>query len=321
MPDLPIATGYATTPWPFVSAVLLLLAGGAVAWAAALWWTHRLIHRPPRMTPGRCLVRLGRAAPDDVGLGEYRETTFTVGGEGRRPRATLVAWVIEPDGGDGRTVLLQHGYGESRAAALPWALAWHAAGWRVVLPDLRAHGESGGAWAGAGVWEADDADEVLNDLRAELDPPMLAVAGTSYGALIAATVAGRRDDLDAVVLDSPVRDWPEAVRRWRHLFALPPARAEGPRAWLTRRLVGVDPPPDATAAGLAAASCRSLVILPREDALLDPADGDQLAAMATEVWRPETSHNRAVVDFPEEYRKLAASLATRAGDARRKRRR
>ena len=70
-------TGYATTAGPFLGLLAMLLAAGLATWVLALWWTARLIHRPPRYTPERCFARLGRATPDDVGL-DYRDDDYDV---------------------------------------------------------------------------------------------------------------------------------------------------------------------------------------------------------------------------------------------------
>jgi pimeloyl-ACP methyl ester carboxylesterase len=294
-----VPDGYASDAWPFVQLLLLLLVAGGVLWVVAVWWVHRLLHRPIRLTPVRAAVRLGRESPRDLDL-PFTDRTFVVGGEGGRPRVSLAAWTLPAKTAYTPRVLLLHGYGESRTAVLPWAQAWHQAGCEVVVPDQRAHGESGGTVTGAGVWEVEDAREVFDTLLAEAEGPVL-LAGVSFGAMVASEVAAEREEPAGLVLDSPIRDWVDATTRWAQLFALPPQRARWARAWLTRRLIGRDPPDDATVSALERVRCPTLAILPIWDVLLGEADARRIEALVDTAWQPETTHDRAVIDEPEQY--------------------
>src|SRR6478736_4608092 len=84
------------------------------------------------------------------------------------------------------TIVLLHGYMLSKETMLPWALQLAQAGYRVVLVDLRGHGQSTGAQVGFGKYEVNDLRQVLDWLQArgECDEAV-GVLGFSYGATLA----------------------------------------------------------------------------------------------------------------------------------------
>ena len=135
-----------------------------------------------------------------------------------------------------------HGYGDSRAGALPWALAWHAAGLGVILPDLRAHGQTGGKMAGGGAWEVDDLHRLIDAARSRHGEALgpLFVAGLSFGGFVAAGCVADRDDVAGLVVDSPILAWPDAATRWRRLFSLPPPGGDRLRLAMVERVYSLD---------------------------------------------------------------------------------
>ncbi len=305
-------TGYATTAWPYVSLLLLLLATGVAAWVASLLWTARLLHKPPRLTPARSLARLGRADPADLGLPYERRTFTLLDGDGPE-RIELVAFDIPASGRRrGRCVLL-HGYGDSKSGALAWAGVWRSLGFDVLLPDLRAHGESGGTFSTGGVLEPHDVAALVDQLGAE----RVVLVGISFGGVVAARAAALRPSVLGVVVDSPVLNWADSTARWGELFALPPSGALSHRLRLrlARRWFGIkagDPPIDAT---LAALACPLLAILPMRDALLDAEDCDRVADAATVAWRVDAGHNLPLAaDAPAYRARLEAFVETLANE-------
>jgi uncharacterized protein len=73
--------------------------------------------------------------------------------------ATLRAWYIEPERANGTAVVLLHGVTDNREGVAGYARMFLKHGYRVLLPDARAHGESGGPIATYGVLERDDIRE------------------------------------------------------------------------------------------------------------------------------------------------------------------
>ena len=340
--------GYAADWWPFLSMFLLLVAIGALLWAVTLVWTAWVLHRPPRMTAGRALARLGRATPPDVGLEVFEEERFELANKGRTdgstlrvsvahgvaqvaegpapaahglaPQAELAAWWVPHPGADAvrRTCVMLHGYGDSRAGALAWAPMWQRLGFHLLLLDLRAHGDSGGRVSGGGVWERDDLHRVLDELRRRrpIQCRQIVLFGVSYGGMIAAACAAGRDDIAALVLDSPVEGWASATRRYAELLGLPLAHAHGLRLRLAQRRLNVRFDEGRPAVTLPEVRCPILAILPRTDVLVSPQESEEMARLVeakgppSRAWCADAMHNLALATDSEEYeRRIREFLA------------
>ncbi len=68
----------------------------------------------------------------------------------------LCAWYSVPKHENGKAVILLHGIGDNRGGVAGYGQGFLDQGYRILLPDSRAHGESGGAVATFGVLESDD---------------------------------------------------------------------------------------------------------------------------------------------------------------------
>src|SRR5262249_49602650 len=68
----------------------------------------------------------------------------------------LSAWYVRPANFRGSSVILLHGITDNREGIAGYALLLLKSGYAVLLPDARAHGESGGDLATYGVKETDD---------------------------------------------------------------------------------------------------------------------------------------------------------------------
>ena len=68
----------------------------------------------------------------------------------------LRGWYSVPAHDNGRAVVLLHGIGDNRGGVAGYGQEFLAHGYRVLLPDSRAHGESGGELATYGLRESDD---------------------------------------------------------------------------------------------------------------------------------------------------------------------
>ncbi|MBN2386183.1 MAG: alpha/beta fold hydrolase [Anaerolineales bacterium] len=139
---------------------------GTLAGALLGWLTEALFARPgevPRRRPRRLLVLVlleallilyvmipafsayrfvhpGRAAvgmtPVEAGF-EASALTLTT-----RDGITIKAWYIPPQ--NGAVVIVLHGHSGNRVGMVPYAELLRAQGYGVLLPDMRAHGDSGG---------------------------------------------------------------------------------------------------------------------------------------------------------------------------------
>ena len=110
------------------------------------------------------------------------------------------------------TVLLLHGYLQTREFLVPWALRLAQAGYRCVLVDLRGHGASTGAHISFGAFESRDLSQMLDDLqRRGWDVSRVGVLGVSYGASVGLVTAGQDARIAAVVALQPFASAERAV--------------------------------------------------------------------------------------------------------------
>lgn len=94
---------------------------------------------------------------------------------------TLKAWYAVPENDNGSAIILLHGVSDNREGVAGYGRIFLKEGYRILLPDARAHGESGGELATYGVRESDDIHRWVNWL--EQSRPMCVYGfGESMGA-------------------------------------------------------------------------------------------------------------------------------------------
>jgi dienelactone hydrolase len=102
-----------------------------------------------------------------------------------------------------------------KAALLPYATALAARGYRAVLVDLRAQGESTGRYLGYGKQEASDLVQLLRNLRRHgLATGGIGLLGLSYGAAVALDTAALDHRIAAVVAVAPFSRVSPTIRRF-----------------------------------------------------------------------------------------------------------
>ena len=189
----------------------VLLAALVLLCVALVFLMARTLLRPQRMTDARAIVILKRLSPMDLGL-PFEELSFNVRDERAGKPLKLAAWWI-PSNGSTRTMLLLHGYADAKVGAIAWAPTLHSLGWNILAIDLRAHGESEGVHSTAGFYERQDTNQLVNQFRAmhPRETQTFAIFGVSLGAAVAVATAAMRDDIAAVILESPFADYRRAV--------------------------------------------------------------------------------------------------------------
>lgn len=204
----------------WVSLALILLLGLLLLAGVAVYLTFRAIFRPPRMTDGKAMYLLRRLDPGDLGL-PYEDVSFRVGG--KPDEITLAAWWMPNANHHGRTAILLHGYADAKVGAIAWAPLFYGLGYNVLAVDLRAHGASGGDTLTAGHLERHDVSAAIDQLKAERpgQTRQVVLFGASLGAAVAAQVAAIRDDVAAVILDSPFADFRHAAVAHSNLLGFP----------------------------------------------------------------------------------------------------
>ncbi len=207
-------------PYLMLGLILILVAIVLVIAMLRIMAHHLLT--PPRMGDGKAMYVLKRLSPEDLGLA-FEEITFTIRDVVTESPMRVAGWWIPAGMPSLRTVLILHGYSDAKVGGIAWAPVWRSLGWNVLAIDLRAHGESGGKHSTAGYYEREDVDQVIDSIR--LTHPQatkdFAIFGVSLGAAVAAAVGARRDDLHAIILESPYTDYRVAIAAHGRRLAMP----------------------------------------------------------------------------------------------------
>lgn len=167
--------------------------------------------------------------PEVAGTTIDRSLRVPVSGRGGAHPANLAVWVIEPSDeqivltaeGDALrrvtqatgaavapegTVVILHGLWHHKAKRIYvlWARLLAAQGYRCVLVDLRAHGESTGQWVSYGVHESADIVQVIDSLDdlGLINGP-LSILGGSLGAATAIQASALDPRIDSVIALAP----------------------------------------------------------------------------------------------------------------------
>ena len=315
---------------PAVIALLLVfVAVGVLVSAGACVLTAWSLVHPPRMTDGKALWVLRRLSPEDLGM-PFEEVEFHIRDERGGP-LKIAAWWIPASVASRRCAVLVHGYADAKVGAIAWAPPWRALGFNLLVVDLRAHGESGGTMSTAGYFERLDLRQVLDELRASKlkDAEEIVLFGVSMGGAVVAAAAEGRDDIAAVVMDSPDADFAAAATE--HITRLGLPRWLAP--WAIRLggwMSGADLKAVDVKSILARLACPVLVIESGNDSFL-AEHGRQLrhAVQArpkeygiAEIWRVQgAEHLMALATEPDGYRDrlegfLNSAAPVRMGEVR-----
>lgn len=142
--------------------------------------------------------------PKDYGMA-YQNVTFTSKDGGLK----LKGWVIEPTKQAKMTVIFSHGYGGNRyepnVPFLPITKALTDEGYRVIMFDFRASGESEGEMTTIGAKEKYDLLGVIDYAKQHYSEP-IALYGVSMGAATSILAASMDEDVKAVIADSAFSD-------------------------------------------------------------------------------------------------------------------
>jgi pimeloyl-ACP methyl ester carboxylesterase len=257
--------------------LILILIAILLLWLlGAAGLVHALGH-PRRKTFAVALGKGDPTDPADLGL-EAQEVAFTLS-----DRSRTSGWVIQGCNAQGPTVVIVHGFGDSRYGSLkraplvgPWAK-------RVVVFDLPGQGESESKRAYGGLREPDDVLAVLGQLEKQ-DAERIVLLGSSMGAGIAIAAAAKaeaeiRDAIVGVIAEGPYRLWDEPLHNLfrKHRYPRwPIIPLAGLWLWLTAKGFR-----DFDRAGHAAKlTCPLLVLHGSEDPLCPITSARQIAEAA-----------------------------------------
>jgi len=99
-----------------------------------------------------------------------------------RDGVTLSAWSIRPLNDNGRAVILLHGLSDNRLGMIGYAELLLSHGFSVLMPDARAHGDSGGQLATYGLVESEDIHRWFDWLQQSQHPGCIFGFAESMGA-------------------------------------------------------------------------------------------------------------------------------------------
>jgi pimeloyl-ACP methyl ester carboxylesterase len=123
------------------------------------------------------------------------------------------------------TIVVLHGYSLQKETMIPWAFVLAEAGYRVVLVDLRGHGQSTGKTFSCGKYETSDLVQALDYLNAQgVCGDKVGVLGLSFGADLGLHWAARDPRVRTVVAIAPYNRPEEAFERFAHDMKVPVTR-------------------------------------------------------------------------------------------------
>ncbi len=238
---------------------------------------------------------------------------------------SLRAWFLSPRGAQRGCVLLLHGAATSRASGVKVANTLLEEGYAVLMPDSRAHGESGGSIVTYGRWELDDALRWASWSRSRGCARLFGL-GVSMGGVALIEAAAEQPAFRSIVAECPYRDL-RTVAEERIVQKLPVPSPVGrlaaklivPSASLyARALYGLDLDRPAAAASAARLATPLLLIHGLEDAKIPPAHSRAIAeaAPAATLWLvPGSQHIAASVVAPAEFNRRVLEFFRATGES------
>jgi pimeloyl-ACP methyl ester carboxylesterase len=288
-------------------AVLSAIAGGGASyvggsWLAARYLSRRLVSarglKPATARRENLLAALHGAAPVVL--------DFRHAGSARHPVELAAIFASPGDPAARPTILFTHGKGGNAAEWQPDALRALDAGYNVLLPELRGHAPSGGAFVTYGLLEKEDLANAVGHVHRVfgIDAERLGVHSCSAGSAIALEFAVRAPGVKALWLESPFAEPAAMARHYlSRATGLPGAVLHLTSRWAIRRALErirrdlgsseeklelLDP-----ASTLAKLSARVLLVYGEKDELVPPRFVRLLEAAlppGSEVWRTPAGH-------------------------------
>jgi pimeloyl-ACP methyl ester carboxylesterase len=311
------------TLWKALLLALVLGGSGALLFAVTVAGMAFALLRPPRMSDGKATYFLKRLSPQDLEL-PYESIPFTVRDQRTSRPIRLAAWWIPCDQSSDRLAIMLHGYTDAKIGGIAWAPLLRSMGFNVLAIDLRAHGQSQGAFTTAGFYERYDISQVIDQLKSShhAQSRHIVLFGVSLGCAVAGATATLRDDLAAVVMESPYRDFPSAVLSHADNLGVPGRTFQRAAIAIGRRITGANYHEVAPVNVIGKTRCPLYVIQSEDDPFVPPEDQAQIAAAvesrpadfgSSRLWMAQGCfHITALAQRPDEYRRRLADFFTAA---------
>jgi uncharacterized protein len=301
--------------FPAILKLLLVLGFSAIFTGIVLAFLMAMVLlRPPRMGSGKALAILKRLSPADLGLA-YEAIHFTVPDcRGGKPIRIPGWWMPHPTGSD-RCALILHGFGDAKVGAIAWTPLLQSLGFNILAVDLRAHGDNHGGFSTAGFDERFDICDVLDQTKAERPEQtrQIILLGISLGAAVVSAVAVMRQDLAAVLLECPYRDFRDAAAHHAGALGMPGRLIPRVALWMCQAIARIDYGQVRPVDMIPVIRCPLWVVQTCDDPFLTDADRSAIEAAVrsrpaefgpSEVWTVADCHHViAMAEHPEEYRR------------------
>lgn len=137
---------------------------------------------------------------------EFRDVKITTS-----DGAVLSAWFMRPPEANGNAVILLHGVSDNRMGMYGYGKWLVENRYMVLLPDARAHGNSGGELATYGLKEADDIHQWVDWIQTAEHPRCMFGLGESMGAAQLLQSLPKEPRFCAVVAESPFATFREVA--------------------------------------------------------------------------------------------------------------
>ena len=275
--------------------VLVVVAGGAFGWKTREE-AHRMVTNP------RETRKVPTITPADRGL-TYEDARVTTS-DGFK----LNGWFV-PEHDAVATVMIVHGYKDSRGSVLGVADVLHRHGYQVLVASLRGHDVNDGEMISFGYHELKDLEAWRLYLRQRpgVDRDHLGLFGVSMGGTISLGFAAQHTDIRAIIADSAFSSVEDtAATSIRFFTGLPPFPfAPAIIFWMEREIGGSAADLDATRWIRQIAPRPILLMQGGADRVVSVESGKKLfdaASEPKELWfEPEVGHAQFLKTMPEKF--------------------
>jgi uncharacterized protein len=308
--------------WAIARLAIVLVVAGVFTYVGISFFMAFALLKPTRMGAGRAMYFLHRLSPADIGL-PYESIRFAVRDERTGRPLNIAAWWIDGERPSERCAVILHGYSDAKVGGIAWAPLLRALGFNILAVDLRAHGDSEGKYCTAAFYERYDISQVLDQIKASRpgQTRQILLFGVSLGAAVAACVAAMRNDIAAVVLESPYLDFPHAVLNHAENLPLPGRRFQRLALWFYQRIARVDCQAVRPIDMLAKIACPIWIVQSGDDPFVTAEENKAIQEGAlqrpaslgfTDVWNVEACHHViAMSEQPEEFAKRLGQFLAR----------
>jgi fermentation-respiration switch protein FrsA (DUF1100 family) len=270
-----------------LAGVCLVMAATIAGWVVAAMVSHAMLEVPRKHEPASAgALEAAIIADDGVEL--------------------RGSWFAQGKGSMG-CVMVLHGLGESRAASAGYAQIFQRAGYAVLTPDSRGHGESGGKYVTYGLLEKGDVQRWASWLR-EQGCNRIYGLGESLGGLVLIQSLPITPEFRAIVAESSFAEFRayriQRLQQRTHSAFLARIAVDLGLAY-ARMIQHIDLRGVSPRHSIGLTSTPVLLIQGMKDENTSPADSQLLAASASgphELWMvPNAGHSAAAAVAPEEF--------------------